>query len=107
MLEEPLLAPHLFLIFDLSSVHPSLPVLYFLSLPLNPLYLFVPSLCSCLLLFTLLPPCAASLSPSHVPWQQTAVLVTLVAWCSRRTGGRPHPASLLHPSTGLQSWRAS
>lgn len=45
MLEEPLLAPHLFLIFDLSSVHPSLPVLYFLSLPLNPFYLFVPSLC--------------------------------------------------------------
>lgn len=44
--------------------------------------------------------------PSHAPWQQAAVLVTLVAQCSRRTGGRPHPASLLHPSTGLQGWHA-
>lgn len=65
------------------------------------------SLCSCLPLFTLPPACAASLSPSHVSWQQAAVLVTLVARCSRCTGGRPHQTFLLHPSTGLQSWHAS
>lgn len=88
------------------SLHPSPPVLY-----LSPCLCASPScalsLCSCLPLFTLPPPCAASLSPSHVSWQQTAVFVTLVAWCSRCTGGRPHQTFLLHPSTGLQSWHAN
>ena len=113
MLEEVPLAPYLCLIIDLSFLHPSSSGLFF-SLPFfffffTSLFGFVrhlsePSL-SLFLHSPFNPPatCAASLPPSHITWQQPGVLVILVAWFSCSTRGRPHPGSVLHPSTALQS----
>lgn len=92
----------LFLIFDLflpASTSPS-----FISWPA----FVIPYSCALALSLSscLYPPATlCRISFSLALWQQAAVLVNLAA--SDRAGGRPHPATLLHLSAGLQSWRAS
>lgn len=98
---SPLWPPSLFHRWPFLSTSISLS---FISLSASWLFSLSLSLCSRLRSLTLLPFCAASISRSHVTWQQAAVLVTLVALCRCCTGGGPHTASELHPSTALQSW---
>lgn len=101
MLEEPLLAYHLFFIIDLSSLRQFPP----LSLHLSTASLCIPLICAVSLwvpAFHSSPSChtahltCTSTCCQVIPWQQ--VLVTLVARCSHCTGRRPDLTSLLQPS---------